>query len=436
MVSVQEFDFQRWVEVFWLVFAGTLSFPYLVARWADRPVLSVVVLAVVLGALLSAWHAYGVSFLWAAVLRPVLYISLMVGFGHAWAGSGVSLKRAFSATVLFGLGVYLLYSVLGAAALALSGVFSKVYLVFGFSNVNHAAGFLLATLLILPGLASPFPAERRAVRHIINLLSVWIAFLLLAIGSRGSFLAWLVVAGLCLLHRHQKQVSGYLRGQLVAVAGGLLLYGLLRIALLLTSAHAFPSARPLTEDSGRIELYLKAWNGALESPWLGHGPLSYAGISGELLGHAHNTILTTLYEVGFVCTALILGILAFMGAVLWRARERIMANPVGLPGLAVLVAFAVHSQFSGLPMVPATMLMVTIAVGFVASSWPMAAPALPPARLITGTLAGAALAACYLFMVISYWQAIDGQVLQKPRFWLQGGTETWLSPAGAQLRTR
>lgn len=113
-----------------------------------------------------------------------------------------------------------------------------------------------------------------------------------------------------------------------------------------------------------------------------------------------------------------------------------MANPVGLPGLAVLVAFAVHSQFSGLPMVPATMLMVTIAVGFVASSWPMAAPALPPARLITGTLAGAALAACYLFMVISYWQAIDGQVLQKPRFWLQGGTETWLSPAGAQLRTR
>ena len=58
------------------------------------------------------------------------------------------------------------------------------------------------------------------------------------------------------------------------------------------------SSKPITSDSGRLDLYLTAAEGVLERPWFGHGLLSFSANSNSLYGHPHNIILSSLYELG------------------------------------------------------------------------------------------------------------------------------------------
>lgn len=433
--ALQAFDFQRWIEVICLIALCILSSPFALARARQTPLIFLLLLISMTLAILSSWIAYGASFLSISVFRAFLYAIAMVGLIGAWSESPVLARRVFSGSILVVIALYLTYMMLGAAALVMSGVFDRTFLVSGFSNVNHAAGFLLVTLLVLPGLATSFD-RTRVVQLLVYVLSPITVFFLLVIGSRGAMLAGLFVAGVLCLVRHQREVGLYLRWLLFTIATGIILYILFRIILVLAGVDVFRSSKALVSDSGRLDLYLRAWEGALASPWLGHGPLSYAAIPGVALGHAHNVVLTTLYELGFPCVLLLLGLIACVGRILWKGRGRILTSPAAISGVSVLMALTVHSQFSGLPMIPATMLIVTVALAFVASAWPSRALSLSRARTLAGGLVGLMLGGSYLLMAISYWQAIDGTVHQKPRFWLQGGTETWLEPSDIQFKTR
>ena len=433
--AIQSFDFQRWVVVICLVALCILSFPYALVRLRREAVVFSLLLIVVALTMLSAWIAYGVNFLSISVLRGVLCVIAMVGLVGAWSGSSVLLRRVFSGALMVAVALYLIYTMLGAVSLVMSGVFDRTFLISGFSNVNHAAGFLLVTLLILPGLSASFD-RTHGVQRLVYVFSAIIVFLLLLVGSRGAILAWLFVAGVLCSFRRHREVSLYLRWLLCTAIAGATLYILFRITLGLTGVGVFRSGKALVGDSGRLELYQRAWEGALASPWLGHGPLSYAAIPDFALGHAHNVMLTTLYEAGFPCTLLLLGLVAYVVRILWKGRLRIIASPAAISGVAVLLAFMAHSQFSGLPMIPATVLVVAVGGAFVASAWPSRPIIISHRWTLVGGLTGLTLGLCYLLMAMNYWQAVDETVHQKPRFWLQGGTETWLAPRDTQFKTR
>lgn len=427
--EIHAFDFQRWVEVVVFAILPVFCFPVLwrVVREGACFFLFCMVLVAILG-VLSSWSNYDRLFLWVGFLRPALMVWVFLGLWGVWGEVSDNNKKFFLWAWIFSVGCYVLYVLVGAFALAFSGVFDKIFLVSGFSNINHAAGFLLIALLVVPGVAEFLSGGEGLSKRIFFSVSVGLVFLLLVIGSRGAFLGWLVVVVVFALFNKKGKTRGYLYWLLESALVGLIIYLLFLLLLFALDVRFLPRESSIASDSGRLELYRKAWNGAVESPWLGHGPLSFAGLPDVFLGHAHNFYLTVLYELGFPATVVLAGLSAYAVWIIWKKREKIAGDPLALAGCAGLLAFAVHSQFSGLSMIPATVLMVMLASAFVASVWlPKKVVSFKRGFVFFGSLLGALLGILYFMLVLNYWWAVDEAVGQKPRFWLQGSTETWVS---------
>lgn len=430
--SLHAFDFQRWVEV-----AGLSTLVMLVVspfcmflHWSFGGRLFFVFILLLV--CFSVGFSLAPSFLWVSPLRSILYVIAILGFVSLWKKSLDNQKKWFAAMIVFSLVVYSVYFLVGSLALLFHGVYDRTLAVFGFSNVNHAAGFFMLSLLLLPGLASFFNNHGNKFAMIVRAVGIVMAFLLAIIGSRGALLACLVVGGLLMFFYKKEIVAAYVRWILETFAVALLSYLVFRVALFGFGIDFFVGGQAITGDSGRYELYSAAWLGALDSPWFGHGPLSYASLHSINLGHAHNVFLTLLYEYGFPLVLSVLALCLCATIFIWRNKALIMKDPVAVSGMAGIVGFAVHAQFSGLLMVPATMFMVLVACAFLvnALSWRTFVVGGAGRGLYVALFAAVFLVvSAYLFLVFEYWQVVDASVSQKPRFWLHGGVEEWFLSA-------
>lgn len=424
--SLHAFDFQRWVEVVGLTLLTVFFLPYASVILSAKRWLALFLFSFLFLLFLAIWLSKGPAFLSVSVIRMMLYGVVFFGFASAWQECSDQVKTWVAILLVSTLSIYCLYSIIGAFSLLASGVYDRTLAVFGFSNVNHAAGFMMVSFLLLPGLDGLLQEQTRKVAMAARASGVALAFMLAVIGSRGALLACLTAIGLLFFFHREKAVDRYLRWLLEVFAIGLLAYLVFTAFAIGLNVDLWIGGKNLIADSGRFELYEAAWLGALEAPWLGHGPLSYAGLSALTLGHSHNALLTLLYEFGFLITFHVVALGLWCVCIVWKRGAALVKSPVAISGMAALVGFAVHSQFSGLPMIPATMFMALVAGAFITSSVMM--PSFPPRSsrwMSPAKPLAVVLALLYLLLVFQYWQAVNLDVSQKPRFWLHGGTEIW-----------
>lgn len=428
--SLQPFDYQRWVEAFSLACLVPLSISWAVLVLRQNRLLLFLAVSSVLLVFFSGFLNGSHLFLNVLTLRALLWVLVLLGAIFSWGVVSFRVKCAFSAFVMAVLLAYVAYTLVGVFSAVSEEVYDRGVFVFGFSNINHAAGFFLVSILLMPALTNYIAVRGKSFNFLAYAIGSGMAFFLVLIGSRGAFLAWVVTVLVTFLYRRKGIVDKYLCWLLLTAAVGFLVYLLLQLLVWSLGIDQLVSKKSIFADSGRFMLYKAAWLGFLEAPWLGNGPLSYAALIDLQYAHAHNFFLTLLYEYGALVGASVLAIF-FAGTLsIFKRRFRILKDPVALPGVLTLVAFFVYSQFSGLLLVPSTVIFVLLAMAFAFSDSPffVNVHAESDQPVICGALFwGISLVACYLILVAHYWQSVETETLQKPRFWLNGGTEAWLS---------
>lgn len=212
-----------------------------------------------------------------------------------------------------------------------------------FANLRHfgTAGALAAMAATSVGVLS-----RRS--RVSFLLAGVALFGVMASGSRGALVAWLVFIG-CLLvwQRHRRELVLHATLSLGTAVAAVL--ALDRSGLLL-SPNLFRRVGALDEQtdlsSGRLELWGVAGQQIFERPWFGGGPEMFWLSECCPTMSPHNVVLSALVEFGIVgCGLLMLMAVAAIirgGGVRWFSRA-VVSTPETVVLSAMLVGFFVLS---------------------------------------------------------------------------------------------
>lgn len=416
--NLSSFDWQRWVEAFILAFLSLSCVPrlfklgYILSAFSRN-----VLLALVVSTVISTFFSQSGWVSWVSLLRFWLWTAILLAFPFIYAAATEGTRRMLACGIMAGLAVYAWYVGFGIFVLANNGVYDRAIAVAGFANVNHAAGFLALAIMILPALSSKMPAGLDFWgRSVALFVAAPLVMLLVIIGSRGSFVGMTmgVLAVVAIAERdaamvYCKQLSAYM-------VSGACLYVCLHF---IVPDGANLRGRSLLSDNGRLELYELAWEGISTAPVFGHGPFSYAALEYTPLTHPHNFFLTFLYEYG--------GASAFFGALLLtvlvvyviKMRTRWKASLDAVAGMAVVIAFVVHSQVSGVAMIPLSIFVFAFAIGLLGA--PLVGGAITKKHnslLCLGL--SLIIGSSYLVLVCIYWMELNDTMLTNPRFWLRG----------------
>ncbi len=325
-------------------------------------------------ALIEFAQLFGV-FLLAVFLGQVL--RAQAGHGAHLLHFAPLLAAAFCLAVATGL----------VAALHLGHPLNPWLLLPGFDNLRFFGQF---AAVLLPLIAASFlmlQSQRRRYRWLVfGVLVLWWCVLLMT-ESRAALLGAGTALLLCALLRPLRQRwLPTLAGSFVL---GLLLY--LGLFVLLpwlgwvegASHWGGRIAQTLVSDnplSGRQVLWAQAWGHALQHPWLGLGPMHFAHGDNPIAAHPHSLPLQLLAEWGVLFT-LVLGLL--LGSFAWRTLGRLYAQPalhsngpnaaaptVAAGALLALASAAAVSLFDGNFVMPYSLLMTALALGFYFSVHP------------------------------------------------------------------
>ena len=420
------YDYQRWVEAFTLTLAGAAQVCAIKIESIRKKYFLCVVSLLFLASVSAALSSIGwVS--WVGILRLFLWSAVILSLPFVLALFSKEQLAFFCASTAVPLFFYAAYTVIGTFVLLENGVYHRVFVVSGFANVNHAAGFLMLATLLMPVLSVESSRFGRAFPFLCGCAASVFLFLLIVIGSRGSWLAGsMALLSLVVIFRGSAS-RRYLAKCGNYLVAGIALFLLMQGLRLLQGIDGAVSAKSITSDSGRVDLYLTAIKGVLVNPWFGQGLLSFSADSNSVYGHPHNIVLSSLYELGIPFTLLATIFAGALAVRLVSDRKEIGGDFSSVGGMAVVVSFLVHSQFSGLSMIPATLVIVAIGGG------------LAFRRLVLNTdfhrrqscsvSTFAVFSACsiaYILALSLYWADTSEDTKQKTRFWLNGDTAPWL----------
>lgn len=420
------YDYQRWVEAFALTLSGFAFISIVAFRDALGKYIWLVALLTLLACISASVSSVGwIS--WVSTIRLILWSHVMLCIPFVFARLSKEQFSVLFASVTSALFIYAIYCVVGALALIKNGVYSRVFMVSGFANVNHAAGFLMLASLLMPMLSQEAGRFSRAFFFLGTFSASIFVFLLIVIGSRGSWMAGVgALLSLVAVFRGSES-RRYLAQCIKYLLLGGIVFLLMQGLTIFQGIEYATSSKPITSDSGRLDLYLTAAEGVLERPWFGHGLLSFSANSNSLYGHPHNIILSSLYELGVPFTLLAILLLSFLGVKFIVDRGVIGEDFCSVGGLAVIVAFSVHSQFSGLSMIPATLVLFAFGGGLALRRLVQSlgcAHDRAGSNVKIAAFSGCSIA--YLLMICLYWGGTSENVEQKTRFWLNGNTSPWL----------
>lgn len=259
--------------------------------------------------------------------------------------------------------------------LVLGRMFEPYALSTGFSNVRFYGQFLIWTIPFLMALLMAYPKlPYRGV--IVGILMFDWAFELLTLTR--AFLVAMTFTLPIVWWATKEYWQQYAKLWFLTVTGGIAIYVLMLYVLPsmfdadVSYAVKFSSGRDVLSSSGRVQLWLDAWQLMLRHPWLGAGPMMTAlGSSSKISAHPHNYILQLLAEWGIPFTLLLLGG-ATCGAVkLKRLIQKSSKETqlLALPVVASLSAGAMAGLFDGLLVMPVSLVYMTLVLACSSGLW-------------------------------------------------------------------
>jgi putative inorganic carbon (hco3(-)) transporter len=331
-----------------------------------------------------------------------------------------------------------------AFTIVLSGRFEPYALSNGFSNVRSYGQFLIWTVPLLIGALAT--NRKFSYRYILFALLMFdFAFELLTMTR--AFLVAMVFTIPAVWWFTRQYWRQYLYCMLVSSSGGILislimLYG---VPVLLGAdtlyATKFSLGRDIFDSSGRLQLWMDAWQVMMNHPLFGAGPMMTAlDTVTKVSAHPHNYILQLLAEWGIPFT-LILLICLLLSALKWKKLiQQVPSDSVqlALPITASLTAGLVAGLFDGLLVMPVSLVYMTLVIACFVGLWRALTPNILRKRLpYVFAIAFQFPAIFVVVFVIMNWplrtysfldeasKQISGneyQLLQQrhPRFWVTG----------------
>jgi putative inorganic carbon (HCO3(-)) transporter len=434
------YDHQRLMELIGLTLSAVFL-PFLPFRSTPRLCRAHALVALVLLAVVAI---HGVS------LRPVLVESLTLALlviVAIWWAEVIRIARLSDALLLsaqLSIALYVANSLLWLAASLASGLLPDPFSFFeGFINPRFFGAWVTLSwplLLLRPRLFDELAPS--LVRWLPGLLFVLAALwwsLAFFSGTRASWLAAAVMLGLtALCSPAARRVA--LRGVL-AIAAGYVLHQLLFVQMPswvtgLASTDALDRLREGASLSNRDVLWRRAWQGILERPWLGAGPMMFSATNNGIASTTHNIVLQLAYEWGVPFALLVM---AATARALWRQflRCRIETgasmDPIRLVLWMCIVGGLIEAQLDGLLSAPHSQLLFVVLV-----AWLLSLDQSPPVRLtaLQSNLWKVLRFAPLAMMLILWWaiwpelsnlEAWETETFERtgaghfqPRFWLQG----------------
>ncbi|TNM45074.1 O-antigen ligase family protein [Nocardioides albidus] len=140
---------------------------------------------------------------------------------------------------------------------------------------------------------------------------------IMASGSRGPLLAWLLFAGIVILLSRRGRRRTFLVDALVAFLLAAAAVSTLHVSGAWQTPNVFVRVATTAAadgegfSSGRVELWHTAVDDVWRAPWFGRGPDAFALVEPmALVLHPHNVVLQLLMEFGVVGVLLLLGLAA------------------------------------------------------------------------------------------------------------------------------
>lgn len=236
-----------------------------------------------------------------------------------------------------------------------------------FSNrrVFGQVASMVIPLLVYPLLTRKLPRIQRW--SVFALLAVW-WMLVIVSGTRGTWMA-LFVAAVILAAFTWQASSAWLRVQILALAWGAVLFGILFVGLptwLRTDAAIENRLINLVTLSGREVLWDIAWTQIQAHPWLGIGPMHLAAIRNDFGAHPHNAILQLAAEWGIpAALAFIIPVGFGIVRLLVRIRQQqVTSGPLLVCLTASILAISAQSMVDGVIVIPYTQTLLVLIVGW------------------------------------------------------------------------
>jgi len=316
----------------------------------------------------------------------------------------------------------------------------------GFVNTRFFNQYQTWTLPLLAAAVWAVPSRWRGLRGtVFGMLAFWWA-LVFASHVRGTVVA-VGGAGLMVVLLFGRAAYRWLATQ----AAGVLAGGGLYVVLFRLGGGVVQRLSDAKQYTKRLEW----WGDTLEviggQPWLGLGPMHFAGAPAHPVtwGHPHNALLQLLVEWGVPAALLLVG-LAGWGAWCWIQQERNQVEPVSDAETALRVglvaslgAGAAHALVSGLLVMPVSQTLAALVVGWAWGRYrPREAPEEGLSRVAAGSLGVLLVAAVGIVgsslqhvpraedRRATYLDMVDHRTVY-PRYWVQGymGIDT---PAGRE----
>lgn len=236
-----------------------------------------------------------------AIVRTSVYVALLL--------AGIALCAVYSSGRWSTRNWYIAIALSGLPFLAFAFVDmftgsgrAEVFDVGVYLNVRHvgSAGFLVAAA------ATALGATETRARIPAFIITTFALAAVMASGSRGALLFWLVfTGGLVILLRNRRRVFWH---STIAVAVSAGVVWTLHTTAALNTADIFSRVAikigsDLNEvSSGRIELWTASFDQFLSAPWFGSGPDAYllSRCCETSTSHAHNFVLQGFMEFGVV----------------------------------------------------------------------------------------------------------------------------------------
>jgi putative inorganic carbon (hco3(-)) transporter len=371
------YDHQRVMQMLWL----TLSMVFLPFTSEDtrHRLLGIMAMLAVAGVALPLLH--GVSP--RAMYIEALSLALLVIAASWWAGliRAHGLSDALLLSAQLAVAWYVFLSLLSLAALLVVGVLPNPFTFLdGFSHPRFFGAWITLSWPLL--LLRPRILEHAGARSarlwgaaLFVLLALWWALAFFS-GTRATWLAavvTLVLTALCSRSARSLAVRAAL-----AIFTGFLLHQMLFVlipawATGLDSANALDRLREGMALSGRDVLWKLAWQGIVERPWFGAGPMMFSATNNGVASTTHNITLQLAYEWG---VPFALMVIACAGRALWRQFLlcRTDGGPVRLVLWMCIVGGLVEAQFDGLLSAPHSQFLFTVLCAWLLS---LDAPAQP-----------------------------------------------------------
>lgn len=396
------YDSQRLVQTFFLIFFLVFFAP----RYWLGGVAGVAIFLFFCAGFVSCFLAP--KLLWAMLEWGRLFLLFMLAFSLARWREG-SLR--FSVASLNGVAIlFCVRFLVGLFVISFAGGGIEV-LAAGFSNHRHFAEFFIALSAFLA--FSLLSIRRFWLLSIIPFSLAWVVLFLG--GGRASLLALLTSFFMYVwlgCERPFRVVAVFLLAGLVG--------WVVSFFLILQDPSMAGSAQILREGgSGRVTLWLSAFDLWLGSLFFGVGPMHFAFYSREIAAHPHSLVMQILSEWGGIA---FVAVLIFFAAVFWRLFEDGRALNVRVKvAFSVIVGLLVSSFFGGVFVVPVVEFFFFIMLGVVMScdsfSWRLAIFQSASIRTFAAGFGA-------LVLLAFLWRDIDvsrGAVIDAPRFWQNGG---------------